>query len=397
MLTPAAVKAAQPQTRAYKLCDAKGLHLFIAPTGLRAWRLKYRRAGREQVVTLGHYPFMSLPAARAARDAAKERLRAGAAPVGAQAADEISTFAQLAHAWHADQAKRWSTVHAADVLASLERDVFPVLGEELLASIDAPMVLQVLELVEGRGRLVTGKRIRQRISSVFRYGIARKHCTEDPAAILSRSMAPARPPRQHAALLTAVECRELLARCYSTSTRPVVLLASRFLALTAVRFDAVRGMCWGEVEDLDGKEPVWRVPAARMKLALVKKNDGRFDHLVPLSQAAVKVLQICRAALDHVADAGELVFRAGANNVPIGEGAIRQLYIDAGYKGRHVPHGWRASFSTILNELMPSERGEIDRALAHTPKDKVEAAYNRSMQLARRRALFDQWGALLTE
>jgi integrase len=60
-----------------------------------------------------------------------------------------------------------------------------------------------------------------------------------------------------------------------------------------------------------------------------------------------------------------------------------------------VPHGWRASFSTILNELVPVERGEIDRALAHTPKDKVEAAYNRSQQMARRRALFVRWGALL--
>jgi integrase len=60
-----------------------------------------------------------------------------------------------------------------------------------------------------------------------------------------------------------------------------------------------------------------------------------------------------------------------------------------------VPHGWRASFSTILNDLEPGERAEIDRALAHTPKDKVEAAYNRSQQLARRRALFDRWGALL--
>lgn len=323
MLTPAAVKAAQPQARAYKLFDARSLFLFVAPNGLKSWRMKYRRAGRETVVALGRYPVMSLPEARAARDAAKERLRTGAAPIGAKAeVDEISTFGQLARAWHADQAKRWSAVHAADALASLERDVFPVLGEELLASIDAPMVLQVLEQVEGRGRLVTGKRIRQRISSVFRYGIALKHCTEDPAAILVRMMAPARPPLQHAALLTAEECRQLLARCYQADVRPVVMLASRFLALTAVRLDAVRGMCWGEIEDLDGAEPTWRVPAARMKLAKVKKDDPRFDHFVPLSAQAVQVLQVCRAVLDHVPDAGELVFRSGAKNVPIGEGAM---------------------------------------------------------------------------
>ena len=78
-------------------------------------------------------------------------------------------------------------------------------------------------------------------------------------------------------------------------------------------------------------------------------------------------------------------------------GAIRDLYIRAGYAGRHVPHGWRASFSTILNEDMgPEWRFDIDAALGHAGKGKVEAAYNRSVQLDRRRMVMDRWGALLT-
>lgn len=397
MLKPATVKAAQPQTCAYKLCDTKGLYLFIAPTGLRSWRMKYRRAGREQVVTLGRFPAMSLPEARAARDAARERLAAGIAPRLPRAGRvEISTFAQLARAWHTHQMPRWSIAHAADVLASLERDVFPALGEQPIGAVDAPALLSVLEDVEGRGCLATAKRVRQRLSGIFRFGIARRLCDVDPAAIVAGALLPARPPRQHPALLTIEACRQLLADADRVPARALVKLASRFLALTAVRLDAVRGMRWGELEGLDRDEPVWRVPAARMKLAKVKKDDRRFDHLVPLSQRALQVLH--HAACEHGFDSAasppgeKLVFARGA--AMIGEGAIRQLYIDAGYGGRHVPHGWRASFSTILNELMPSERSEIDRALAHTPKDKVEAAYNRSLQLARRRALFDRWAAL---
>lgn len=56
---------------------------------------------------------------------------------------------------------------------------------------------------------------------------------------------------------------------------PAVVLASRFLALTAVRLAALRGARWEEIEDLDGIEPLWRVPAARMKLAAAKKRDDR--------------------------------------------------------------------------------------------------------------------------
>ncbi len=88
----------------------------------------------------------------------------------------------------------------------------------------------------------------------------------------------------------------------------------------------------------------------------------------------------------------------------VAEGAIGALYKRAGYDGRHVPHGCRASFSTILNERLPSQRAAIDRALGHRgagDKDetgvnrKVEGAYNRAAYLGQRRRLFETWADLL--
>lgn len=392
MLTPAAVKAAQPMVRAYKLFDTNGLFLFVAPSGLKSWRVKYRLKGKEKLATLGQYPALSLPEARAQRDGLKKRIKGGGEAAQIR---KPMTFGELARAWHEDRKARWSEQHAADVLSNLERDAFPILGEIPLSVIDEPMVLEVIGAVEGRGRLATAKRFRQRISSIFSFGIARKHCAADPAAILVRELQPARPVRAHPALLTTEACRRLLADCETIAARPLVRLASRYLALTAVRLNAVRGMQWGEI-DLDAAE--WRVPAARMKLAKVKKADAAYDHIVPLSAQALQVLHKVLQEIGHDArsslpPADRLVFaRAGA---PIGEGAIRQLYIDAGYGGRHVPHGWRASFSTILNESMPEASAIIEQALAHTPKDKVKAAYDRADHMARRRVLFDRWGSLL--
>jgi integrase len=100
----------------------------------------------------------------------------------------------------------------------------------------------------------------------------------------------------------------------------------------------------------------------------------------------------------HSSDANlhDLVFPGRGGSAPIGEGSIGELYERAGYTGRHVPHGWRASFSTIMNEELGEEWARtIDRALAHSPKDKVEAAYNRAQLLDRRRKLLDRWGELL--
>jgi integrase len=178
-------------------------------------------------------------------------------------------------------------------------------------------------------------------------------------------------------------------------------LASTFLALTAMRWAAVRGAQWVEIEDLDGAAPIWRVPAARMKLAAAKKADAAHDHVVPLSPAAVAVLRQARTLQRFEAAPGGLVFRGAGQTGPLGEAAIGALYARTSFAGRHVPHGWRATFSTIMNEAMPQERGAIDQALGHTLKSedgsaaKVEGAYNRSQQLDRRRRIFDAWGAAL--
>jgi integrase len=82
--------------------------------------------------------------------------------------------------------------------------------------------------------------------------------------------------------------------------------------------------------------------------------------------------------------------------------AIGYLYNRVGFHGRHVPHGWRAAFSTIMNEIAEREGRSTDRAvidlmLAHVPKNKVEGAYNRAAFMPRRREIADAWAAMLME
>jgi len=388
MLTNAAVKAARPKARAYKIFDERGLHLYIAPTGLRAWRMKYRFAGREKLLSIGHFPMLTLDEARAVAIGAREQLGRGEDPAVATSDQvaEIKRFESVARAWHADRRPRWTDRHASDVLASLERDVFPAIGAMAIATIDAAELLALIQSIEARGAHETARRVRQRLDMIFSYAAVRKLVDSNPAAAIAGELQAAPAPRRQPALTELADARALLAAAELIDVPPVVKLASRYLALTAVRIGALLGAEWGEFEDLDGDAPLWRVPAARMKLKKAKKADQANDHLVPLSAAAVQLLYQVR---EHVPDGGNMVF-------PISAGAIGALYARAGYAGRHVPHGWRATFSTILNEAMPDEQAAIDRALGHVGLGKVEAAYNRAAQLARRRALFDRWGAMLT-
>ncbi len=402
MLTNASVKSARPKAVAYKLFDQGGLHLYVAPTGRKSFRLKYRVGGKEQLLTIGAVPEVSLDAARARCDQVRELLSRGedprtstAVPVG-----KARAFENVAREWHAHMRPRWTDVHAGQVLASLERDVFPAIGAMPIGAVTVPVILNALRLIEERGSFVTASRVRQRLSAVFAYAMAHELADQDPAAIVRRALTPPAPPQHHAALLEIEDARALLAAAELVDVAPVVKHASQFLALTAVRFAAVRGARWEEIEDLDGAAPIWRVPAVRMKLKLAKKQDAKNEHAVPLSHQAVAVLREIRGNM-HQDDANMhgLIFDQSAGaGTPIGEKAIGALYDRAGFEGRHVPHGWRATFSTVMNER-GADSADVERALAHSLKDKVKAAYDRSRsaRLQRLRDLFQEWADLLVD
>lgn len=388
-LSSAAVKAARPRSRAYKMFDERGLFLFVTPTGLRSWRLKYRIDGREKLLTLGQWPDLQLGDARDRAEQARALVAQGVDPSGTKrAAAQICTFEMVARQWHALQTEYWTERHAADVLDSLARDVFPEIGDMPIGAITTPVVLQALRAVEARGSIETARRIRQRISGVFAFAVAEGLAEQDPAAIVGKALRPAPPVRPQPALIDIEDARALLDACERAGGPPIIRQASRFLALTAVRMGALLGARWDEFADLDGAAPLWRVPATRMKLKKARKADPANDHLVPLCRQAVAILKAVREN-GHGARS-PAVF-------PIRPAAIGALYARAGYAGRHVPHGWRASFSTILNEHFPLERGTIDMALAHVQKGQSESegAYNRAQLLAQRRDLFQRWGDML--
>jgi len=130
-----------------------------------------------------------------------------------------------------------------------------------------------------------------------------------------------------------------------------------------------------------------------------RKADDDADHVVPLSWQAVATLRVLRTLTGRF----PYCFPSERHvHKPISEGTLRALLIRAGYGGRHVPHGFRAAFSTIMNERPAEQRQDNDRAvvdlmLAHTPEHKSgsEGAYNRAAYMPRRRELAQEWADLI--
>jgi integrase len=412
MLTDLKIRKAQPKASDYRLGDAGGLHLYVTKAGAKSWRFKYRFAGKEKRLVFGRYPEVTLAEARDLRDQARKLLREHRDPaVEAQkrrlvaAAAAEATFEKVAREWHEMQTPRWVPVHSADVLKSLEADVFPYLRSIPLKELDAPLVLAVLRKIEKRGALETAKRVRQRMSAVFVHGIATGVCSDDPAALVVKALRPAPKKTRQPAITDLPELRALLRKIEASGATPVTKLASRLLALTTVRPGVLRGVSWTEFEGINweavhpehAEAPLWRIPSERMKLVLDRKGDDAFEHLVPLSPQAVQVL----AAIWPLTKRLRVVFPSSRHlHRPLSENAIGYLYNREGYHGRHVPHGWRAAFSTIMNERAErvgrsGDRAVIDLMLGHIPPNTVEGAYNRAAYMERRREIANEWADLV--
>ncbi len=417
-LTNAEAKAARAGERDYKLGDSGGLYLFVTTKGAKSWRMKYRFGGKEKRLTFGLYPEVTLAEARDRRDEARKMLRENRDPVVEErrrAAAEIAaagaTFETIAREWHEDEKPRWSAGQAGLIMRALERDVFPALGKLPVRDIDGPMLLTELRKIERRGAIETAKRVRGYVSAVFERAIGEHHIETNPAAKIGKSLKKTPVGSKQPAITTLPELLELQTTIDRSTSNPTTKLASRLLALTAVRVGVLRTATWDEIEgiewdkpDADAPDAIWRIPADRMKLEVQDKGDEAFGHDVPLPPQAVAALR----ALRVVTGRQPLLFPSEVSTrQPMSDAALSTLYkrIAAGkYKGRHVPHGWRSAFSTLMNQRAADLEREADRAvidlmLAHVPPgmSSSEYAYNRARYSKQRRELGRAWADMIAE
>ena len=140
-------------------------------------------------------------------------------------------------------------------------------------------------------------------------------------------------------------------------------------------------MTWDEI-DFGAKE--WRIPAERMK--------KRIAHVVPLSDAALDVLELLRRLNGN----REYVFPSvQCPRKRMSTNAILFALYSMGYKGKATAHGFRATASTILNESGQFSGDVIERQLAHQERSKVRAAYNHAQYLLERRKMMQWWADYL--
>ena len=255
----------------------------------------------------------------------------------------------------------------------------PSIGELPLSELTSGHVMSVLLPIWNEKR-ETARRIKQRISAICRWAVAQGYRNDDPAGVVVDAALPRNTvQRRPMPVLAYEEVADCIAKVKaSRRASESSKLALEFLVLTAARSAEVRKAKWDEI-DVEGA--TWTVSAERMK--------ANREHRVPLSGRALAVL----AEAAELSDGSGLVFPGARPGRPLSENThaklLRELRFDA------VTHGFRSSFRDYAAEQTHTPHAVMEAALAHTIKNKAEAAYARSDLFEKRRELMTSWADYL--
>ena len=388
--TDTALRALKPTGKVQKLSDGGGLYLHVTPTGSRLWRMAYRFAGKQKLLSFGAYPAISLRDARKLREEAKEQLAKGIDPgaekrqakeaVLAQKREERDTFEFVAREWFAKYEPTLSAKHAQKLRRYLENTLFPVLGGKPVTQLEPSDFLQVVQPSERLGHHETAHKLMRLCGQVTRYARITGRVKYDVAAGLTEALAPVQ--TTHFAAVTVPDGIGLLLRdidAYVGYTSVVYCL--KILPYVFTRPSELRLARWSE---FDLKNAIWSIPASRMKM--------RREHVVPLAKQVLTLLKELHVYTGN----GELLFPSTrALTTPISDAAPLAALRRMGYgKDTMTLHGFRAMASTRLNEL-GFRADVIEAQLAHKEPDTVRLAYNRAEYMEERRTLMQSWADYL--
>ena len=361
----------------------RGLHLWVKPNLNKYWIFRYSQNGKQQNLSLGPYPLISIAEARILAQQARDKVRAGINPIKVRQDEKNAMKSQTKSkalfrdfATECVNTKRleWKNEkHAAQWMYTLTEFAFPVIGDKALDEIEMEDILKILTPI-WTSTTETASRLRGRLEWILAAATTKKlRSGPNPATWKNylQTILPA--PKKvtsviHHKAMHYAEIPQFIQRLRGADSMAAIAL--EFTILNGSRSGEVFGGLKSEVQD-----GLWVIPASRMK--------AKKEHRVPLCQRSLDLITIASAI-----DPGSkfLFSRNGKalSNMSMSM-VLRRMGADA------TVHGFRSSLRDWISEQTHYSSEVAEMALAHTIGNKVEAAYRRQDLLEKRRALLLDW------
>lgn len=382
-LTDTEIKAAKSKDADYLLYDGDGLTLLVKHSGSKLWQFRYYRPFTKQRTkqSFGSYPSVTLSDARKLRAESRALLAKDIDPQEHQEEKvrnsleaKTNTFMMVAERWLGVKKNSVTEDYAKDIWRSLERDIFPVIGDVSVTDIKAHTLVKAVQPVQARGALETVRRLCQRINEVMIF--AQNTGLIDAVPSINIGKAFEKPQKKNMPSIRPDQLPQLMQTMRTASISLPTRCLFMWQLLTITRPAEAAEARWEEV-DMEARE--WKIPASRMKM--------NRDHTVPLSDEAIAVLEMMKP----ISGNREFIFPSRLKPTQsMNSQTVNASLKRAGFGGILVSHGLRSIASTALNEQgFPPD--VIEAALAHVDKNEVRRAYNRSDYLEQRRPMMQWW------
>jgi integrase len=366
-------------SEAGKYYDQHGLFLHVRPSGAKKWLQRYTFQGRRREIGLGSAKIVSVATARRNAHQNLVLVSEGIDPIEDKKQDSvIPKFEVAARKVYEDNRPTWRNAkHAAQFITTLETYAFPVIGSMSVKEINSSHILRILSPIWVT-KAETAKRVRQRLSTVFKYCVAQQWRTDDPANIAIVEALP-NPKRkvQHRKSISYNDVAGFIETVSKSSAGLSTKLGLEFLILTATRSGEVRNARWNEING-----SLWIIPEGRMKAGI--------EHRVPLSNRCMEILEEAQ----KINQGSDYIFEGTKPDKPLSENTFNKLMKELGLEVH--AHGFRTSFRTWTQEKTHYPNEVAEAALAHSLKDSAEAAYARSDLLEKRAEMMEAWAQFIS-
>ena len=364
------IKDAKPREKLYKLTDGMGLYLAVLPSGKKVWRFDYVDPYKKRKTkTIGDNDVVHRDEARRIVLEYRERLAAGLDIEEKQISS--SSFDAVFKDWKARWKVNVSTKHYNKVVNGINKNCMSTLSGMDMQDIKPKDIVQALSGFEERGALENLLTVKSGLNQVFDFAVARGICEYNPVKMVSNNAFQKRKPKQQRHLKPSEIY--LLNGFFNDKRFNYSLRAcAKFTLLTMVRVGNSSQAKWADI-DFDNK--IWIVPADEMKMK------DRADHIVPLSDQAINILESMRELsfdLEYVFPNYRFTTHINSENINM---SLKRANVDT------TTHGMRHLSSTLLNESQKFSNDLIEQALAHIDKNQIRAAYNNATYIEARRGL----------